>query len=150
VSESFVIFEVRNQNNTLTQTDMAKVVYKSYNQNDNLLFPHCIGDFIPENDPVRVLDAIVEHLDISAIEATYKGGGASSFAPRMLLKVILYAYLQNIHSGRKMEALLKRDVNFTQVVQMLVDAKFAAIAVAHNIRKMISKGYCVCSEVAVG
>ena len=27
---------------------MAKVVYKSYNQNDNLLFPHCIGDFIPE------------------------------------------------------------------------------------------------------
>ena len=47
------------------------------------------GDFIPENDPVRVLDAIVEHLDISAIEATYKGGGASSFAPRMLLKVIL-------------------------------------------------------------
>ena len=74
---------------------MAKVTYKSYNQNDSLLFPHCIGDFIPENDPVRVLDAIVEHLDISAIEATYKGGGASSFAPRMLLKVILYAYLQN-------------------------------------------------------
>jgi transposase len=63
---------------------MAKVVYKSYTQNDNLLFPPCIGDFIPKNDPVRVLDAIVEHLDISAIEATYKGGGASSFAPRML------------------------------------------------------------------
>ena len=67
------------------------------NQNVSLLFPHCIGDFIPENDSLRVLDAIVEHLDISATEATYKGGGASSFAPRMLLKVILYAYLQNIH-----------------------------------------------------
>ena len=140
---------------------MAKVTYKSYNQNDSLLFPHCIGDFIPENDPVRVLDAIVEHLDISAIEATYKGGGASSFAPRMLLKVILYAYLQNIHSGRKMESLLKRDVNlmwlsgmqrpdfntinlfrknrladvmddiFTQVVQMLVDAKFVSLEVQY-------------------
>ena len=140
---------------------MAKVVYKSYNQNDSLLFPHCIGDFIPENDPVRVLDAIVEHLDISAIEATYKGGGASSFAPRMLLKVILYAYLQNVYSGRKMEALLKRDVNFmwlsgmqrpdfntinlfrkyrladvmddifTQVVQMLVDAKFVSLEVQY-------------------
>ena len=161
MSGSFVIFEVRNQNNTLTLTDMAKVTYKSYNQNDSLLFPHCIGDFIPENDPVRVLDAIVEHLNISAIEATYKGGGASSFAPRMLLKVILYAYLQNIHSGRKMEALLKRDVNFmwlsgmqrpdfntinlfrknrladvmddifTQVVQMLVDAKFVSLEVQY-------------------
>lgn len=30
----------------------------------------------------------------------------------MLLKVILYVHLQNIHSGLKMEALLKRDVNF--------------------------------------
>ena len=48
---------------------MTKVIYKSYTQNDNCLFPYCIGDFIPENDPVRVLDAIVEHLDISAIEA---------------------------------------------------------------------------------
>ena len=45
------------------------VTYKSYNQNDSLLFPYCIGDLIPENHPVRVLDAIVEHLDISAIEA---------------------------------------------------------------------------------
>ena len=78
MSGSFVIFEVRNQNNTLTLTDMAKVTYKSYNQNDNLLFPHCIGDFIPENDPVRVLDAIVEHLDISAIEATYKGAALAA------------------------------------------------------------------------
>ena len=51
---------------------MAKVTYKSYNQNDYLLFPHCIGDFIPENDPVRVLDTIVEYLNISAIEATSK------------------------------------------------------------------------------
>ena len=32
----------------------------------------------------------------------------------------------------------------------LVNAEFAAIAVAHNIRKMIAKGYCVRSEVAVG
>ena len=51
---------------------MAKVVYKSYNQNDSLLFPHCIGDFIPESDPVRVLDAMVEHLYISAINMELK------------------------------------------------------------------------------
>ena len=79
----------------------------------------------------------------------------------MLLKVILYAYLQNIHSGRKMEALLKRDVNFmwlsdmqrpdfntinlfrknrladvmddifTQVVHMLVDARFVSLEVQY-------------------
>ena len=140
---------------------MAKVIYKSYNQNDNLLFPPCLGDFIAENDPVRVLDAIVENLDISAIEATYVGGGTSSYHPRMLLKVVLYAYLQNVYSGRKMETLVRRDVNFmwlsgmqrpdfntinlfrknrlagvidslfTQVVQMLVDGKFITLDVQY-------------------
>ena len=51
MSRSFIIFEVRNQNKTLTPTDMAKVVYKSYNQNDNLLFHNhtkdiaCKGEF---------------------------------------------------------------------------------------------------------
>ena len=140
---------------------MAKVVFKSYNQNDNLLFPPCLGDFIAENDPVRVLNAIVDRLDISRIESSYEGGGASSYNPRMLVKVVFYAYLQNVYSGRKMEQLLRRDVNFmwlsgmqfpdfntinlfrkhrladvvddlfTQVVEMLVEGKFVSLDVQY-------------------
>jgi len=140
---------------------MAKIMHKSYIQNDNLLFPPCLGEFIPNNDPVRVLNTIVDNLDISHIESTYKSGGASSYHPRMLLKVVLYGYLQNVYSGRKMEQLLRRDVNFmwlsgmqrpdfntinlfrknrladyideifTQVVQMLVDAKFVSLEVQY-------------------
>ena len=140
---------------------MAKVVFKSYNQNDNLLFPPCLGDFIAENDPVRVLNTIVDNLDISRIEDSYEGGGASSYNPRMLVKVVFYAYLQNVYSGRKMEQLLRRDVNFmwlsgmqrpdfntinlfrknrladvvddifTQVVQMLVEGKFVSLDVQY-------------------
>ena len=89
---------------------MAKVVFKSYNQNDNLLFPPCLGDFIAENDPVRVLNAVVDNLDLSAVESSYEGGGASSYNPRMLTKVVFYAYLQNVYSGRKMETLLRREI----------------------------------------
>ena len=140
---------------------MAKVIFKSYNQNDNLLFPPCLGDFIAENDPVRVLNAVVDHLDIRAIENSYEGGGASSYNPRMLVKVVFYAYLQNVYSGRKMEQLLRRDVNFmwlsgmqtpdfntinlfrknrladvvddifTQVVEMLVENKFVSLEVQY-------------------
>ena len=140
---------------------MAKVIFKSYNQNDNLLFPPCLGDFIAENDPVRVLNAVVDNLDLSAIESSYEGGGASSYNPRMLTKVVFYAYLQNVYSGRKMESLLKRDVNFmwlsgmqtpdfntinlfrknrlsavvddifTQVVKMLVDQKIISLDVQY-------------------
>ena len=140
---------------------MAKVVFKSYNQNDNLLFPPCLGDFIAENDPVRVLNAVVDNLDLSAVESSYEGGGASSYNPRMLTKVVFYAYLQNVYSGRKMETLLRRDVNFmwlsgmqtpdfntinlfrknrlsaiiddlfTQVVKMLVDQKIISLDVQY-------------------
>ena len=67
---------------------MAKIVFKSYNQNDNLLFPPCLGDFIAANDPVRVLNAVVDQLDIHGIEDSYAGGGASSYHPRMLVKVV--------------------------------------------------------------
>ena len=70
---------------------------KSCNQNDSLLFPVSLGELIPENHPVRTVSAIIGRLDISGIESTYKGGGTSSFHPRMLLKVIVYSYMCNVY-----------------------------------------------------
>ena len=82
---------------------MAKVVYKSYNRNEGSLFPMYLSDMVPAEHPARVVDAVVENLDIRELEHTYKGGGTSSYAPRALLKVIIYAYLSNIYSGRQIE-----------------------------------------------
>ena len=82
---------------------MAKVVYKSYNRNEGSLFPMYLSDIVPAEHPARVVDAVVENLDIRELERTYKGGGTSSYAPRALLKVIIYAYLSNIYSGRQIE-----------------------------------------------
>ncbi len=91
---------------------MAKVVYKSYNPNDNLLLPPCLGDYLPHNHPSRVVSAIIDRLDISEIEAGYVGGGTSCYHPRMLLKVIVYAYLNNVYSGRQMEKLLVENIAY--------------------------------------
>lgn len=91
---------------------MAKVVFKSYNPNDNLLLPPCLGDYLPQNHPARVVSAIIDRLDISEIEAGYAGGGTSSYNPRMLLKVIVYAYLNNVYSGRQMEKLLVENIAY--------------------------------------
>ena len=62
-----------------------------------------LSDMVPAEHPARVVDAVVENLDIRELERTYKGGGTSSYAPRALLKVIIYAYLSNIYSGRQIE-----------------------------------------------
>ena len=89
---------------------MAKVIFKNYNPNDSLLLPPCLGDYLPHNHPSRVVSAIIDKLDISEIESGYKGGGTSSYDPRMLLKVIVYAYLNNVYSGRQMEKLLMANI----------------------------------------
>ncbi|WP_295365042.1 transposase [uncultured Succinivibrio sp.] len=78
-------------------------LFKPYIQDDLALLPPCIGDFISPSDPVRLVSTIVDKLDISNILKDYKGGGTTSYHPRMLLKVIIYAYLCNIYSGRKIE-----------------------------------------------
>ena len=89
---------------------MAKVVYKSYNRNEGSLFPVYLSDMVPAGHPARVVDAVVDSLDISEIERGYKGGGASSYEPRALLKVIFYSYLDNVYSGRQMERLWRENI----------------------------------------
>ena len=108
----FLYFCVSKQKKTQFIKAMAKVIFKSYNPNDNLLLPLCLGDYLPENHNARVVSAIIDRLDISEIENGYKGGGTSSYHPRMLLKVVVYAYLNNVYSGRKMEKLLVENIAF--------------------------------------
>lgn len=91
---------------------MAKVIFKSYNPNDSLLLPPCLGDYLPQNHNARVVSAIIDRLDISEIESDYKGGGTSSYNPRMLLKIIVYAYLNNVYSGRQMEKLVVENIAY--------------------------------------
>ena len=89
---------------------MAKLVYKSYAQNEIALFPLNLEEMVPANHKARVVNAVIDRLDISAIEGKYKSGGTSIYHPRMLLKVITYAYLDNVYSGRRMETLLNENV----------------------------------------
>ena len=69
-------------------------------------------DLVPVNHPVRIVNTIIDQIDISALERSYKGGGTSSYHPRMLLKVIIYAYLRNMYSSRKIEQALQENIHF--------------------------------------
>ena len=89
---------------------MANLVYKSYAQNEIALFPLTLEEMIPSNHKARVVNAVIDRLDISSIEDKYKAGGTSIYHPRMMLKVITYAYLDNVYSGRKIETLLAENV----------------------------------------
>jgi transposase len=68
---------------------MSRAVFKHYGQGQVCMFPGSLDEKIPENSPVRLLNQIVANLDISEIVSGYKGGGCSSYNPRMLLKLVL-------------------------------------------------------------
>jgi transposase len=89
-----------------------KPVFKPYHPNQNLLFPPNLEDLIAEHHPVRVVSKVIDQLDISLLIASYKGGGSSSYHPKMLLKVLIYAYLRNIYSSRKIEEALEENIHF--------------------------------------
>lgn len=91
---------------------MAKLAIKSDNRKQNLLLPPSLDELVPENHMVRVVDAVIDRLDISEILSTYRGGGNSAFNPKMMLKVLVFAYLSNVYSSRRIEELLKRDIYF--------------------------------------
>lgn len=97
---------------------MAKLAIKIDNKKQDLLFPTSLDEFIPKNHIVRVVDAVIDHLDISEILSTYRGGGNSAFNPKMMLKILVFAYLSNVYSSRRIEELLKRDVYFMWLAGM--------------------------------
>jgi len=82
---------------------MSKVSFKQYNQGQVCMFPMSLDEKISPDAPVRLVNQIVDGLDISKVFDTYKGGGTSSYHPRMMLKLVLYAYLNNVFSCRKIE-----------------------------------------------
>jgi len=90
---------------------MLKPVFKAYNQQQAFLLPPSLDDLIVSNHPVRVVNDVINKVDISPLLSRYKGGGTSSYHPSMLLKVVVYCYLVNIYSSRKMETAIKENIH---------------------------------------
>ena len=91
---------------------MADRRFKPYQQNQMRLLPLDLSDMIPEGDLARVVDAVVESLDMSLLESAYPGGGAPAYDPRMMLKVVIYAYSTGVYSSRRISEATKTNVRF--------------------------------------
>ena len=90
----------------------TKLHTKSYSNNDRLFFLLNPNDDIAENDPVRIVDAVVESLDLKEFKKLYRERGRCPYHPKMMLKIILYAYMNNIYSCRKIERVVQRDIHY--------------------------------------
>jgi transposase len=90
----------------------TKVIFKAYNQQQTMLLPPSLEELIASNHPVRVVNKVLDQIDVVPLIAKYKAGGTSSFHPRMLLKVLVFAYINNIYSSPKIEEALQQNIYF--------------------------------------
>lgn len=88
-----------------------KVTFREYNQNQMTL-PSSLVTLIPENHVVTVVNEIIDSIDLDNLIKKYEGGGRSAYHPKMLLKVLVYAYTQRVYSGREMAKQLKENIYF--------------------------------------
>ena len=70
-----------------------QVVFKPYQQDQMWLFPPSLGELIPPHHIVRMINQVIDGMDLQPILSTYKGGGTSSYHPRMMLKALVYGYV---------------------------------------------------------
>ncbi|MGY3271278.1 transposase [Bacillus sp. TE9106W] len=77
-------------------------MFIDYNKNQ-LTFPLDVEVYIPEHHLSRVVHTAVEAMDLSILLSRYPGGGRPPYHPKMMLKILLYAYAKGIYSSRKIK-----------------------------------------------
>ncbi len=81
--------------------------------NQSTLFPECLEDWVAEDNPIRVIDAFVDELDLGGLGfsgADPEATGRPSYHPSVLLKLYIYGYLNRIQSSRRLEREAGRNV----------------------------------------
>ncbi|MDA3843092.1 MAG: transposase [Candidatus Kapabacteria bacterium] len=86
--------------------------FKDYLQDQIFMFPPSLDDCVPKNHPVRTVNSIIDQLDLIDLYKQYPHLGASSYHPKMLLKALVFAYLNNIYSSREIEEATRSNVYF--------------------------------------
>jgi transposase len=125
-------------------------------RNQTTLFPECLEDWIDEDNPVRVIDAFVDAIDLGELgfdgvvpEAT----GRPAYHPAVLLKLYIYGYLNRVQSSRRLEREAGRNVEVMWLTGRLVpDHKTIADFRKDNgraIRKVCTRFVGLCREMGL-
>ena len=87
------------------------------------LFPECLEDWIGEDNPVRLVAAFVDQLDLLDLGfagVNPKETGRPSYHPSILLKLYIYGYLNRVQSSRRLEREAGRNVEVMWLTGRLV------------------------------
>jgi len=101
---------------------MARFI-EGISRSQSTLFPERLDDFISDDNPVRVIDAFVDQLDLLGLgfgRAEPEATGRPGYHPSVLLKLYIYGYLNRVQSSRRLEREAGRNVEAMWLTGRLV------------------------------
>ena len=101
----------------MKQTLNLQSNYSAIENGYQLWIPLDCSISIPEDDPVRLLNAVAERMDYREIEAAYSRYGRIEYSPKILTKVIIYGYMRRIVSSREIERACKENICFMYLLE---------------------------------
>jgi len=120
----------------------------------SLLFPERLDDWITEDNPVRVVDAFVDELDLKQLGfdgAVPAETGRPAYHPSTLLKIYIYGYLNRVQSSRRLEREAQRNVEVVWLTgRLMPDFKTIADFRKDNgpaIRKVCARFVELCRQM---
>src|SRR5260370_39388929 len=88
--------------------------YRRYSPDEDRLLPQSLRDWLPERHLAYFVSDVVDHLDLSAMDAVYgnETRGQPPYDPLMMTKVLVYGYCVGVFSSRRIERRLVDDIAF--------------------------------------
>jgi transposase len=120
-----------------------------------MLLPECLDDYVDESNPVRIVDAFVELLDLAALgfKTIPEATGRPGYHPGMMLRLYIYGYLNRIQSSRRLERECGRNLELVWLTGRLQpDFKTIADFRKDNgpaIRKVCQQFVLFCREMSL-
>lgn len=109
----------------------TKIIQKDYSlssMNYQLKLPFELEVLIPDDDPVRLLSAFVEELELTDLYRSYGKIKKGQVTPRQMFKIVIYAAMNHIYSSRDIETACRRDINFMYLLEQKPAPDHATIA----------------------
>src|SRR5499427_4736291 len=120
------------------------------------LLPHCLDDYVTENNPVRVIEAFIDELDLATLGfdgVVPETTGRPAYHPATLLKIYLYGYLNRVQSSRRLKREAQRNIELMWLTGRLAP-DFKTIADFHKdngaaIRAVCARFVVLCRELGL-
>ncbi|MBI5457876.1 transposase, partial [Candidatus Kaiserbacteria bacterium] len=87
-------------------------MFKPYQQSQAQLLPPTLDESIAKDHVARLINHVVDTMDLSFLEKQYSDQGQHAYPPAMLLKILVYGYASGVRSSRRLADKLHEDVVF--------------------------------------